>query len=337
VPKLRSRDGIWYVDTGYLDGARFVRRERSTRVRDDGTAQSRRTAEARAREIEGALASGKGRRAGGETLRAAYAARLEQLELAGCSPRTLDIVGEKSVHVLRYFGPDADPADISAEELQAYAVYAREKRAPATVSREFVELRAAAKAIGVELPPSPDVGKPGVGERWIDTEQTRALLEHARPKRRGVTDWRPHIIVYRYLGLSYGELYEIRPQDVNRTDWTVWVGGTKTEYRRRNVPIVEHARAAFERGFRFARWGYGNGNRDLTRWARAADIVGVDERFSFNDLRRSFATELVLADVSTFKVSRLMGHVDEKMVARIYARVKAGAHMHDSVRKLEAP
>lgn len=331
MPKLRSREGIWYVDTGYLDGAVFVRRERSTRVRDDGTAQSRRTAEARAREIEAALASGKGRRAGGQTLRQAYEARLEQLELAGRSPRTLDIVGEKSVHVLRFFGADKDVAEITSDELREYGAYARTKRAAATVIREFVELRAAAKAVGVALPPFPAVGKVGVGERWIDTEQTRALLERVSVSRRA------HVLVYRYLGLSWSELYQITEPDVNRSAWVVRVRGTKREQRDRVIPIVEHVRQVFAPGFRFAKWDYGNGNRDLTTWARAAGIVGPDERFSFNDLRRSFATELVIAGVPVKFVSELMGHATTDMVDRIYARVAVGEHMSAAVAKLEAP
>jgi integrase len=331
MPKLRSRGGIWYVDTGYLEGSRFVRRERSTRVRDDGSAQSRRTAEARARDIEGALATGKGRRAGGQALRSAYAARLEQLELAGRSARTLDIVGEKSVHVLRFFGPDKDVAEITADDLREYGAYARTKRAPATVIREFVELQAAAKAVGVELPPYPAVGKVGVGERWIDTAQTRALLQRASAGKR------PHILIYRYLGLSWSELYQITEDDVNRDSWVVRVRGTKREQRDRAIPVAEHVRTILQPGFTFAKWDYGNGNRDLTRWARAAGIVAEPDRFSFNDLRRSFATELVIAGVPVKFVSELMGHATTKMVDRIYARVAVGEHMSQAVAKLEAP
>lgn len=338
MPKLRSRDGVWYADCYFTDerGERH-RRERSTHVRDDGTKQAERTAEAAGRNCEAALQAGKGRRAGATTLRSAYAARLKALELAGRAQETKDITLEKSVHAIRFFGGDRDVTTISEDELKAYGTKAREKRAAASVIREFTELRAACKAIGVTLPPPPDVGKPGVGERWINTEQTQALLERAKPRRRGVNDYRPNIRAYRYLGPSWSELYKIREQDVNRESWVVFVGGTKTEYRRRIVPVVEHVRDVFEPSFRFPMWSYGNGNNDLSRWARDVGIVGDGERFSFNDLRRSFATELVLAGVSTFHVAKLLGHKDSKMVELIYARVAAGAHMHSAVALLKPP
>jgi integrase len=170
-----------------------------------------------------------------------------------------------------------------------------------------------------------------VVERWVDTEQTRRLLEQASEGKR------KHILAYRYLGLSWSELYRIAEPDVDRRAWLVRVRGTKTKDRDRLVPLAAHVRHVFAPGFHFEKWDYGNGNRDMTNWARAAGVVGEGERFSFNDLRRSFATELVRAGVSTKIVAELMGHVDEKMVNRVYARVAVGAHMSAAVAKLESP
>lgn len=332
MPGLRSREGVWYADCYFTDEHGVShRRERSTRTKDDGTAQSRRTAEAKARTLEAALQAGKGRRASATTLRSAYAARLEALVLEGRAKATQDIAGDKAVHVLRFFGVDRDVATITEQELRSYATYAREKRAPATVEHELINLSCAAKAVGVQLPKLPYVGEPRIVERWIDTEQTKALLEHVVPARRA------HVLAYRYLGLSWSELYKFTDVDVNRTKWVVRVRGTKRKWRDRTIPIVEHIRHLFAPGFNFDVWSCTGGNNDLTKWARYAGIVDADERFSFNDLRRSYATELVLAGVPTFHVAKLMGHKDSSMVELIYARVSAGDHLSSAVAQLRSP
>lgn len=340
MPGLRSRDGVWYADCYFTDEHGVShRRERSTRIRDDGTAQSKRTAEVAGRALEASLQAGKGRRARATTLRSAYAARQEALSLAGRSAASLDIAAQKSVHVLRYFGEDRDVSTLTEQELTAYAAYARRTRAVSTVEREFIELGAGCKAVGVRLPPRPALGKKRIVERWLNEAQTKTLLAYMRAQRCSKID---HFLMYRYLGLTHSELYRISRAGIDWRRNEVRVRGTKRDTRDRVLPMPPVVRAVLElrfgRGGRgFEVWSRSHGNRDLTNWARASGVIGIDERLSHNDLRRSFATELVAKGVPTKHVAELMGHVDEAMVNRIYARVATGSHMHDAIAHLHDP
>lgn len=341
--RLRTRDGVHHA-TFYVVDAQGKRKRiaRSTGIADDGTAASRAAARVNATQLERSLIAGVGVRTRTATLRSAYAARAAQIQLEGGARASLKILAQKSVHPLRYFGADTDVSEIT--DLKDYVAHARKKRAVSTVTREVVELRAAIKAAGVTPPPAPKLGRARVVERWLDEAQTRRLLAYAaqtglHPKAVSKVD---HIMVYRYLGLTHSELYRIAPDDVDWRRNEVRVRGTKREKRDRVLPMPKVVREILSRRFGpggrgFEYWGQGNGNRDLTAWARAAGLISADERLSFNDLRRSFATELVAKGVPTKHVAELMGHVDEKMVNRIYARVATGSHMHAAIAQLHDP
>lgn len=243
------------------------------------------------------------------------------------------------MHVLRYFGEDRDVTTLTEQDLTSYATYARSKRAVSTVEREFIELGAACKAVGVRLPKRPTLGKKRVVERWLDETQTRRMLAYMRASACSKID---HFLIYRYLGLTQSELYRIARADIDWRRNEVRVRGTKREKRNRVLPMPPVVRAVLERRFGrggrgFEVWSRSHGNRDLTNWARAAGVIGLGERLSHNDLRRSFATELVAKGVPTKHVAELMGHVDEAMVNRIYARVATGSHMHDAIAHLHDP
>lgn len=60
-----------------------------------------------------------------------------------------------------------------------------------------------------------------------------------------------------------------------------------------------------------------------------AHVVGS---VSANDLRRSFATWLLLRGVDTYLISKVLGHVDTKMLERVYGQMDAG----DAGRLIEA-
>jgi hypothetical protein len=88
-------------------------------------------------------------------------------------------------------------------------------------------------------------------------------------------------------------------------------------------PYLERALRGVAAGLGFQPWG--NCSRDL---AAACRRIGIP-RASMNDLRRSFASWHLHAGVSTYVVSRMLGHTSSTMVERVYGQQTA-----DTLRKL---
>lgn len=239
--KCRASGGKWsaelYVyETGDESSGRRKRLLRATGIRLEhgpGWSQSKRTAEAIGRKYEAELNGVHGetrarqvRRSRSITLVAAYSARIAQIRAKGKAEASVGITQRSSVHPLRYFGPDRDLDldPLQSTHMQEYAVYALERRAPSTVHREILELRCGLKALNAgfgppearscthmpllvpKRPDMPDIES--AVELWLDADQSRALYA-CLPEA-----YRDHYLMHRCLGLSYGELYKIAPEDV---------------------------------------------------------------------------------------------------------------------------
>lgn len=330
-----ERNGYYWVNAKYWDPNTGKRKrvQRSTGIRVDGPG-SKRTASIVAEDIARSVAIGTGRKARPETIEDAFKSSLTAKRLAGKSDATVEIVIEKFQQILEVFKPDHKVRDITDKDLAAYAARALKTRKPATVHREILELRSAIRSMGIEPPPAPDLGKlTNPQERWLNTEETMKLLAVVPAKRQD------HIRMYRLLGLRKSELFQIEARDVDVIRRNVRVRGTKTLGAERTMPLVGEAldilkRRAAEKpvGQLFETWGDGNADRDLRRWAEKAGLG----KLSFNDLRRSFATELALKGVPSLHLAHLLGHTSTRMVETIYARIKAGDHLHDAVAALSS-
>lgn len=336
MPKLRTRNGKFHADLYYLDAQGKRRRmPRSTGIRDDGTTLARRTAEQVARELEAKLTQQRpherGRAARKVPLRLAYEALIEIKRTGQRAPATLKQIADKAIHPMRHFGTERDivARPITAEELAQYAAKARQKRAPGTVHLEILRLREALRNALGEAPKAPDLGRIYTPrERALTPQEFSALLAHLNPR------WREHAIVYRQLGLTYGEIERITTRDIGLLHNTIRIRGTKRETRDRLMPMPAQTRAILERRMRgaapekqlFERWDNANANRALTRAAQQAGLASgpgaKPERISFNVLRASFCTELVLRDINLKKIANLMGHATTAMVERVYARLR---------------
>lgn len=339
MSKVRDRDGVWQADCVFVDeNGKRQRVQRSTGIRNDGTRTSRRNAEKAARDIESALADGRGRRAKGLSLATAFEQRVAEQKLAGAAEASIRITLEKAAHTLEHFGERRDVLRelITSDELKEYAREARARRAIATVTRELVELRCALRCAGVDpLPDMPELGTPAPKEIWLRSEQAAALIAELPESRR------EHAITYLLTGARWSELYRLQAHDVRGQN--LRIRGTKTETTNqggadRTIPLHPGvtdilARRGKDRGPLFADvWEQGNGNRDLTSAARRAglkfdgrpigepDASGKLLRISFNVLRASFCTQLVLAGVPLKKIAYMMGHRTTHMVERVYTR-----------------
>jgi hypothetical protein len=344
--QLYKRKGYWWVATRYWDAESGKRQrvQRSTGIRDDGTAGAKRTANIVAEDIARSVAIGQDRRVRQATVKEAFAANLKAKRTGQRSDATIEITLEKATKVLEFFSPDlpvkeirdkhgSGPACRSCYECYTNAAFSAEKpRKPSTVHRELRELNNGIRALGLTPPKMPDLGsRHNPGERWLDSEQTRRLLAHVSPKRRD------HILVYRLLGLRKSEIFRIEARDVDLVRRNVRVRGTKTKGADRTLPIsgdvaaiLEQRVELFPTGPLFETWGDGNADRELRRWSTQAGLGPV----SFNDLRRSFATELALNGEPSLHVAHLLGHTSSRMVEQIYARIEAGKHLHAAVGRL---
>lgn len=333
---IYTRDGIWYADVSYIDeNGKRQRVQRSTGTRNDGTRASQRIAEKKARDIEDALADGRGRRAKGVSLGHAYERRAAEQGLAGASDASIQITREKAAHVLDFFGDSRDVlmSPLTTDDLKTYAIEARRARAIATVTRELVELRCALRAVKAPVPELPELGKAKPKEIWLDAPASAALIEHLPESRK------EHAIVYRLAGLRYSELYRLERKDIRGN--LLRVRGTKTEGADRTVPmhptVAEILAKRADVGVKLFPdvWLLGNGSRDLTEAARRAGLAwdgrpigvrvpgarrGESPRVSFNVLRASFCTSLVLGGIPLKKIAYLMGHRNTHMVERVYTR-----------------
>lgn len=338
----------WYCYAKFWDGQQRRRVQRATGIRDDGSAQSRQTAEVIGYQIERSLAvGGEASARPTQTLRQALRALTEAQELAGRSEANLEIIAEKGVNLEAFFGADCVLKDVSKERLRDYAVQARRARSVGTVYRELLIFRQACAAVGVTPPEAPDIGEPTPPpQRTLDVSEMRQLLAAVQHKRK------VHVLAYLQLGLRKEELWKI-----TKVDWDgryVWVEGTKTKKAKRWVPIPEELYEAMlplkaAEWVGFERWTMID--RDLRIAAHRAGIVcclrdrksgAVIESpdhdparhdLSTNDLRGTHAHHMALAGVPQLLLAKNMG-TSVKQLDDVYARLeKRGAHQHEFAAK----
>lgn len=120
-----------------------------------------------------------------------------------------------------------------------------------------------------------------------------------------------------------------RAERADVADGAVFVRGTKNEARERTVPIV----AAWQRSL--MRYAVDNGQgtgallfRTSTRNAFYQDLKRVCAKLELqpataNDLRRTCATWLLADGASFDDVAKVMGHVDTRMLHKVYGRIGA--------------
>lgn len=221
---------------------------------------------------------------------------------------TIDIVTQKAAHLVAFWGPDRPVEALTGEDLKSYADDALGARKPLTVHRELRTIRQAIRAVGLEPPAMPDLGRVYTPrERALTVTEARALVLATPDKRR------PHVLMYLRAGLRDSELYKIGAIEAH----AFRCHGTKTPNSDRWVPIADDVRGILEdtRG-RFEPWG--NADRDLKRCARRAGLGPL----SLNDLRRTFATHMAL-HTPIHMLAQIMG-TSVAMLEKVYAQVLAG-------------
>lgn len=151
----------------------------------------------------------------------------------------------------------------------------------------------------------------------LTPDQARALLGELGPAR---TAFVAFVVA---TGARRGEAVAQLRADVDLETGIVRLRGTKTEGADRVVAVPPFARpllafavehGAGDSGFLLRPWP--NVLRGL---ARACRRIGAP-RVTPNDLRRTLATWLVEGGVSTYAVSKVLGHASTAMVERVYGK-----------------
>ncbi len=338
--KLRIRDGFWHMDAPYRDQSGKPKRlQRSTHVSADRE-------EAFALEVAVKLYSDKvssitqlpaavAQDPTKVTLEMAFAQLKASQEADSQAVGTIELTDYQATSVYRFFPKSTVIAEITAQRVVAFVLHMRktEELAPTTIRQYVAALNRAIQAAGFPRvkPPKIKVTKKS-SDRLAPMDQLEKIIQHLTPK------WRDHVRFYRHTGIRLSEIQLIYPRHVHLAEDYVQVPGTKTEGSDREVPLTPDAKAIVARLLPgdphkplFPVWKYPHTYLD-----RAAKRAGVG-RVSNNDLRRSFATDLLLADETESKVAALLGHKSTKMVQEHYGKLrKQGGKLLASVLKLKS-
>ena len=167
-------------------------------------------------------------------------------------------------------------------------------------------------------------------DRWLTRDEVAKLAAQLEPHR-ALWVW-----VAVYTGARYGELSRLTWADFDLERARVHIRGTKTAQSDRHLPIpaalVELLRAQPEphAGPVLVRWDCSSSRESLLR---AAERAGIP-RLTLHDLRRTYASWAVQADLGSSKVAALLGHTSTQMVDRVYAHLAPG-HLAEAVERME--
>lgn len=234
---------------------------------------------------------------------------------------TLLMYRQKAGNLMRLLGAETRLAALDAAMVGGYVNARREEGAvDSTIYKEWITLRGILSSARHRrrFALDPAVLKPPrlvpnyvPRERWLSREEAAKLLGKLSPSRREV------VAFVISTGARRKEWNRAIAGDIDRKAWTVHLHGTKTDASDRTIPVPSHFRqylTAIEPPFR----SWGNARRDLAVACKALGMKPV----TWNDLRRTFASQLVEDGVAPHIVAKLLGHKSTAMVDRVYNRAR---------------
>jgi integrase len=324
MARLYRKRGIWYAWGITPSGERWAR---STRTKDKREAQRR----GRRLERDAVAAADVSARASA-TLSAAFTALYESQETRGSAASTMRTAQQRGGHVLRLLGLDRDIATLmppdGGEVLRGYvAARVAEGAMRSTVFSEVSmlkqALRTAARAgkwpgdtRSLEVIELRRANKPR--RSHLTTAQAARLLVEIPPQ------WREHAEVYLGTGVRRMELYAITADDLDLAGNRVHVRGTKTDLADRWIPMTPRVRSILVSRI-------GRDALPFREWTRALpDLAAACERAKLpvttvTDLRRTFASALLSAGVSSSVLKEILGHSTTKQIDLTYGHASEAA------------
>jgi len=315
MPRLTKRGGIWYTWVPKPGGGT---RRVSTNCSD------RKAAEKRAAQLEREAVDPAHAAANAATTQSVADEYLRSRERRGRSKETLRFYRPKLGHLVRLLPERL--ADVTAYQVERFiSTRIAEGAAQTTVKKELRALGAMLKHakrtgefladVDAIIPEYEDDYKPRT--RALDPWELVALCNRLESARAA------HVVFICMTGARWGESVRARREDVDFTNWTVRLRGTKTRRAARVVPIPPPLRTGLVWALRLApgdallfdKWG--NVRRDL---AVAAEHLGMGTATP-NDLRRSVASWLRAWGVSTDLIAKYLGHTTSRMAERVYGQL----------------
>lgn len=329
VGRLYRRGDTWWGDYRDAQGARHRHSLRTADVK---------VARERLREFE--LASPADRAANARTLEGALTHLLDTV-YAGRPAGTLRCYRQKARHLVRLLDEHTPLAQVTRERVQQYrAARLAEGASANTIHKELVVLRRALAESGVTGVVPRHRAEYVPRKRFLTPAQFQAVMDALPAKRRFA------LVLWCYLGPRDSELVGLRREDVNTTEWTIRVRGTKTKGSNRFVPIHPAVRpwitAALEAskgedgetppGPLVEKWPHRHRALCHAWWTvnglelpkRGESEAGRD-RLSPNDLRRTFMSWMKQAGVDSLAVAQVAG-TSTKMVELVYGQLTPETH-----------
>ena len=176
-------------------------------------------------------------------------------------------------------------------------------------------------------------------DRWLNSEEVRALKEHVPPI------WWPLFELLIHTGLRIGEAQALRWGDVRLADHALSVREhgsrrLKSESSRRDVPLTETVAEELARHAATVPTGhcdpvfpgqmgdYGYAHRVFVR---AANEAGLDN-VRIHDLRHTFGVHAAQAGVPIPRLQRLLGHATSAMTMRYASHAPSNYFVEDAER-----
>jgi integrase len=261
----------------------------------------------------------------GTTLSRAFKTFYAQQAEGGRAEGTLLMYDTHVAHLSELLGEATPIAAIGAEELDGYVSTRRAEGAKdSTIHKELTTLRGTLKlarrhrkypfALDEVMPKLSGASKPGT--RYLLMPDVKALLAELHVHRAAVVCF---IVA---TGADWASVVAAKRGDVNMAKGTILVRGTKTNHRWRTLPILEPFKQLAQlaaNNLPFSRWG--NVRRDLAVACKEAKVAVVTPR----DLRRSHGTILRQQGVEPHLIGKMLGHVDSRMVERVYGQMSPAA------------
>lgn len=329
----KGRDGIWFAYWFEQDGTRTTRSTRTRRKRD-----AQRVGDELERAARAAAHHASGRKA---SLGEALVALIKSLEAGGKAPATIRNTSIKAAHLRSYFGDDAQlsafepPGGIT--RLAGYVSHRlAQKAARSTIAIEVSVLKMALGVAARDGRFRGDTRALSVRElrgahkprrQWLTVEGAQRVIAETPPQ------WRDHVEIYVGLGVRRMELYRITAADLDLAGNRVHVRGTKTERADRWVPMTVRVREILERR------AASRPDRPLfSQWTRAhLDLAPICERAkvpytTVSDLRRTFASLMLSAGVSSSVLKEFLGHATTRQIDLVYGHASEDAKQGAAMR-----
>jgi integrase len=171
--------------------------------------------------------------------------------------------------------------------------------------------------------------------RWLTDEEQIRLFD-VLP-----TEYKPRVILALHTGLRRMELFSLQWSALNFEQRLITVKESKSG-ETRVIPMNDTAYETLRRIPRkiYSSYVFPGKLPDLhvtdapKSWERFLDKAGILD-FKWHDLRHTFASQVVMADVDLYNVKKLLGHHDIKMTERL-AHLAPG-YLKDAVNLLSIP